>query len=211
MAKLPELLVTLRADAQPLIHDLKTVRKAVYRALFLPLFVAAVAILLVGLFVGRASAQDDCLEWANPVPGNDFVFSPGDYDYVIVHLVDGSVFTLTDVVTDQRIDADQPIVALSKCNRVITETPTPEPTPTPTTIIGTPSIPIFPATPTPEVPDATPTPGPTPTPIEVLPTPTPEQPERPELPATGFGHGFVVVLALTAIAAGAMATRAVRR
>jgi hypothetical protein len=122
---------------------------------------AFVTILLV-FFAGRASAQEaTCSTWTPPIPGPTF-YMPSDNDWIVVHLVDGTSYTVGPVTVGQVITAPADVELVEKCHGVL-PTPTPTPTATPT------------ATPTPEA-TPTPTPGrPTPTPTatpETTPTPT---------------------------------------
>jgi outer membrane biosynthesis protein TonB len=174
------------------------------------------ATLLLVFFAGRASAQQVCTSWTNPVAGSSTIYAPDAYDEFILVLEDGSRLNVGPVVLGQRIDAPQPVVGAEKCTGVA-PTPTPTPTtppvePTPTPDPGCCSIVVTP-TPAPEpTPSATPTVDPTPTPDDdiVISTPTPHPTDPPCddpdtcLPPTGFGDWTLPFIGFGLIALGSL-------
>ena len=155
-----------------------------------------IGLVILALFMNGANAQEDCTTFSPP-EGTTEIFSPGDYDIVIMETEGGSVEFL-DVTAGQLLVSDSPIITVHKCflseeEPSLTPTPTPPPPEEPT------STPVPTVTPPPEVtltPTVTPkvTPTVTPPPPEVTVTPSVPPTPPPELPKTGGGDSMPTLI-----------------
>lgn len=147
--------------------------------------IALLAIMTVWTRAAGAQTEADC-ETFDIEPAAS-VWSPGDYDLVILSFDNGTGRELFDIVSGQRLDAPDGLLIerFTKCTYLPASTPTPTPgSPTPSPTPEPSSTPEPTASPTPPpVPSPSTTPTPSPTPREVCPNGL--EPPRPVIERDG--------------------------